>query len=51
VPEAVELERGHLHHAEQPFNPATGEIEDTDVGFPGPEHRSEQVLSPEFLCL
>jgi NADH-quinone oxidoreductase subunit L len=38
VPEAVELEHGHLHHAEQPFNPMTGEIEDTDVGFPGPNH-------------
>jgi NADH-quinone oxidoreductase subunit L len=37
-PEARELEEGHLHHAEQPFNPATGEIEDTDVGFPGEEH-------------
>ncbi len=38
VPEAVELEQGHLHHAEEPFNPMTGEIEDTDVGFPGPNH-------------
>jgi NADH-quinone oxidoreductase subunit L len=37
-PEARELEHGHVHHAEKPFNPATGEIEDTDVGFPGPEH-------------
>jgi NADH-quinone oxidoreductase subunit L len=37
-PEARELEEGHLHHAEAPFNPATGEIEDTDIGFPGPEH-------------
>jgi NADH-quinone oxidoreductase subunit L len=36
--EARELERGHLHHTE-PFNPATGEPEDTDVGFPGSEHR------------
>jgi NADH-quinone oxidoreductase subunit L len=35
--EARELEDGHLHHVE-PFNPATGEPEDTDVGFPGPEH-------------
>jgi NADH-quinone oxidoreductase subunit L len=35
--EARELEHGHLHHVE-PFNPATGEPEDTDVGFPGPEH-------------
>jgi NADH-quinone oxidoreductase subunit L len=38
VPEAVELEGGHLHHAEVHTNPATGEEEDTDVGFPGPEH-------------
>jgi NADH-quinone oxidoreductase subunit L len=37
-PEARELEDGHVHHAEAPFNPANGEIEDTDVGFPGPEH-------------
>jgi NADH-quinone oxidoreductase subunit L len=35
--EARELEGGHLHHAE-PFNPMTGELEDTEVGFPGPEH-------------
>ncbi len=37
-PEAVELEHGHLAHAEVPTNPATGEEEDNDVGFPGPEH-------------
>jgi NADH-quinone oxidoreductase subunit L len=37
VPEARELEEGHLAHAE-PANPITGEPEDTDVGFPGPEH-------------
>jgi NADH-quinone oxidoreductase subunit L len=36
--EARELEGGHLFHAEQHTNPATGEVEDTDVGFPGPEH-------------
>jgi len=36
--QAADLERGHLWHAEQPTNPATGEVEDTDVGFPGPEH-------------
>jgi NADH-quinone oxidoreductase subunit L len=35
--EAHELESGHMHHGE-PVNPATGEPEDTDVGFPGPEH-------------
>jgi NADH-quinone oxidoreductase subunit L len=37
-PEARELEEGHLHHAHEPFNPASGEIEDIDVGFPGPDH-------------
>jgi NADH-quinone oxidoreductase subunit L len=45
-PEARELEGGHLFHAEQPTNPATGEVEDTDVGFPGPEHHiAERELS------
>jgi NADH-quinone oxidoreductase subunit L len=29
---------GHLYHAHEPTNPATGEVEDTDVGFPGPDH-------------
>ncbi len=38
VPEARELQDGHLHHAEVPTNPANGEEEDTDVGFPGPGH-------------
>ena len=37
VPEAAELEGGHVAHGE-PMNPMTGEAEDTDVGFPGPEH-------------
>ncbi len=37
-PEAVELEHGHIAHAEVPTNPANGEAEDIDVGFPGPEH-------------
>ena len=35
--QARELERGHLRHGE-PLNPATGEKEDAEVGFPGPEH-------------
>ncbi len=38
VEPARELEDGHLHHAPEPFNPASGEVEDTDVGFPGPDH-------------
>jgi NADH-quinone oxidoreductase subunit L len=37
-PEARELEHGHLAHAHVPTNPANGEEEDADVGFPGPEH-------------
>jgi NADH-quinone oxidoreductase subunit L len=37
VPEARELEEGHIAHGD-PENPATGEPEDTDVGFPGEEH-------------
>ena len=36
--EAKELEHGHLFHPAQATNPANGEVEDTDVGFPGPEH-------------
>jgi NADH-quinone oxidoreductase subunit L len=31
-------EEGHLYHAEHHTNPATGELEDTEVGFPGPDH-------------
>jgi NADH-quinone oxidoreductase subunit L len=37
VPEARELEQGHLAH-HPPANPASGEAEDTDVGFPAEEH-------------
>jgi NADH-quinone oxidoreductase subunit L len=46
VEQARELEDGHLYHAPEPFNPANGEIEDTEVGFPGPEHHiAERSLS------
>jgi NADH-quinone oxidoreductase subunit L len=37
APEALELEEGRLAHHE-PANPLTGEPEDADVGFPGPDH-------------
>jgi len=43
--EARELERGHLAHAE-PVNPATGEPEDPDVGYPGPEHHIAERAWP-----
>ncbi len=49
VPEARELESGHLVHHETPTNPQTGEAEDTDVGFPGPEHHiAERDWSMRF---
>jgi NADH-quinone oxidoreductase subunit L len=38
VPEAKSLIGGKLYHAPEHTNPATGEVEDTDVGFPGPDH-------------
>ena len=50
-PEARELEHGHLYHAEQPTNPMTGEIEDTDVGFPGPEHHIAEREFPMKLAM
>jgi NADH-quinone oxidoreductase subunit L len=50
-PEARELENGHLHHAEHPTNPMTGEIEDTDVGFPGPEHHIAEHEFPMKLAM
>ncbi|MGZ6672771.1 MAG: NADH-quinone oxidoreductase subunit L [Solirubrobacteraceae bacterium] len=44
--EARELEEGHIHHPEAPFNPANGEIEDNDVGFPGTEHHIAERAFP-----
>jgi NADH-quinone oxidoreductase subunit L len=39
------IDTGHVWHAHEPTNPATGEVEDTDIGFPGPEHHiAEQAL-------
>ena len=50
-PRRVELERGHLHHAEHHVNPATGELEDTEVGFPGPEHHIAERALPMKLAM
>jgi NADH-quinone oxidoreductase subunit L len=44
--EARELEHGHLVHADVPRNPLSGEEEDTDVGFPGPEHHIAERAIP-----
>ncbi len=49
--EARELEGGHLFHAEHPTNPMTGEIEDTDVGFPGPEHHIAEWELPMKVAM
>jgi NADH-quinone oxidoreductase subunit L len=49
-PEARELEHGHLAHAE-PQNPMTGEKEDTDVGFPGPEHQIAERARPMAIAM
>ncbi|MDQ6779455.1 MAG: NADH-quinone oxidoreductase subunit L [Actinomycetota bacterium] len=50
-PEAKALEEGHLAHAEQPVNPLTGEPEDTDVGYPGPEHRIAEREWPMKMAM
>src|SRR5436305_1019363 len=44
------IETGHVHHAE-PRNPATGEIEDADVGFPGPEHHIAEQSPPMRIAM
>ena len=45
VPEAESLEQGELAHGEH-RNPASGEEEDTDVGFPGAEHHIAERAWP-----
>src|SRR3954462_792850 len=50
VPEARELEEGHLAHA-PPENPLSGETEDTDVGFPGEEHHIAERDWPMWLAM
>jgi NADH-quinone oxidoreductase subunit L len=50
-PEAQELiDTGHLHHA-HPFNPATGEEEDAEVGFPGAEHHIAEQSAPMRIAM
>jgi NADH-quinone oxidoreductase subunit L len=51
VEEARELESGHQHHAAEPTNPATGEVEDTDVGFPGPSHAIAERALPMRVAM
>src|SRR5919107_907122 len=51
VAEARELEHGHLAHHDVPTNPATGEEEDTDVGFPGPDHHIAEREAPMKIAM
>jgi NADH-quinone oxidoreductase subunit L len=47
--EARELEHGHQVHHDVPTNPLTGEAEDFDVGFPGPDHPiAERNIAMKF---
>jgi NADH-quinone oxidoreductase subunit L len=50
-PEARELiETGHLHHGE-PINPASEELEDAEVGFPGAEHHIAERSWPMAVAM
>ncbi len=51
VEQASELEGGHLYHAPEPTNPANGEVEDTDVGFPGPTHAIAERAMPMRVAM
>jgi len=51
VEQARELEQGHLAHADVPRNPATGEEEDTDVGFPGADHHIAERDPPMRVAM
>ena len=49
--EAQELiDTGHLAH-ETPRNPATGEEEDTEVGFPGADHHIAEQSAPMRIAM
>ena len=48
--EAKEVTTGHLHHA-APTNPATGEAEDYDVGFPAEEHHIAEWAKPMAIAM
>jgi NADH-quinone oxidoreductase subunit L len=49
-PAAELIETGNVVHAE-PENPATGEPEDTGVGFPGPEHHIAERSWPMMVAM
>jgi NADH-quinone oxidoreductase subunit L len=44
------IDTGELYHGE-PRNPANDELEDTDVGFPGPEHHIAEQSWPMAVAM
>jgi NADH-quinone oxidoreductase subunit L len=50
APEAASLEAGELAHGDH-VNPATGEHEDTEVGFPGADHHIAEREGPMRLAM
>jgi NADH-quinone oxidoreductase subunit L len=44
------IDTGHVAH-EQPRNPATGEVEDAEVGFPGAEHHIAEQSMPMRIAM
>lgn len=48
--EAKELENGHIAHGDH-TNPATGEHEDTEVGFPGADHHIAERELPMKIAM
>jgi NADH-quinone oxidoreductase subunit L len=51
VPEALELERTGHHAQHQPTKTVYGEPEDTDVGFPGPDHHIAEQEAPMKVAM
>jgi NADH-quinone oxidoreductase subunit L len=49
--EARELEAGHMAHHDTPRNPATGEEEDFEVGFPGEHHHIAEREGPMQIAM
>jgi NADH-quinone oxidoreductase subunit L len=45
------IDTGHVVHAESPFNPASGETEDTDIGFPGEDHHIAEQSPPMKVAM
>ena len=48
--EAKQVATGHLAHGD-PVNPATGEAEDYDVGYPGEEHHIAEWAKPMAIAM